>query len=39
MEDTLLVELLTVERPPKSLRMLGDEFADQLVAEIVKYRI
>lgn len=39
MEATLLVELLTEELPPKSLRMLGDAFADQLVAEIVKYRL
>jgi len=39
MEDTLLVELLTEELPPKSLRMLGDAFADQLVAEIVKHRL
>ena len=39
MEATLFVELLTEELPPKSLRMLGDAFADQLVAEIVKYRL
>jgi len=39
MEDTLLFELLTEELPPKSLRMLGDAFADQLVSEIVKHRL
>jgi glycyl-tRNA synthetase beta chain len=39
MEATLLVELLTEELPPKSLRMLGDAFADQLVSEIVKHRL
>ncbi len=38
-EATLLVELLTEELPPKSLRKLGDTFADQLVAEIVKHRL
>jgi len=38
-EATLLVELLTEELPPKSLRALGDAFADQLVAEIVRYRL
>ena len=37
--ESLLVELLTEELPPKSLRMLGDAFADQLVAEIVKHRL
>lgn len=37
--ETLLVELLTEELPPKSLRMLGDAFADQLVAEIVRHRL
>jgi glycyl-tRNA synthetase beta chain len=39
MTATLLVELLTEELPPKSLRMLGDAFADQLVVEIVKHRL
>ena len=39
MEATLLVELLTEELPPKSLRMLGNAFADRLAAEIVKYRL
>ena len=39
MEATLLVELLTEELPPKSLRKLGDIFADQLVAEIVRHRL
>ena len=39
MEATLLVELLTEELPPKSLRILGETFADQLVSEIVKHRL
>ena len=39
MEATLLVELLTEELPPKSLRRLSDRFADQLVAEIVRHRL
>ena len=39
MEATLLVELLTEELPPTSLRTLADSFADQLVAEIVKHRL
>jgi len=39
MEAPLLVELLTEELPPKSLRVLGDAFADQLVSEIVKHRL
>ncbi len=38
-EATLLVELLTEELPPKSLRMLGDAFADLIVSEIVKHRL
>ena len=39
MEATLLVELLTEELPPKSLRILGETFADKLVSEIVKHRL
>src|SRR5882672_1915797 len=39
MEATLLVELLTEELPPKTLRKLGGAFADQLVAELVKHRL
>lgn len=39
MEATLLVELLTEELPPKSLRTLMDAFADQLVTEIVRHRL
>src|SRR3989304_2400114 len=39
MEATLLVELLTEELPPKSLRILGETFAGQLVSEIVKHRL
>ena len=39
MEATLLVELLTEELPPKSLRRLADAFADHVVSEIVKYRL
>jgi len=36
---SLLVELLTEELPPKSLRLLGESFAEQLVAEIVRHRL
>jgi glycyl-tRNA synthetase beta chain len=36
---TLLVELLTEELPPKSLRLLGEAFAEQLVAEIARHRL
>ncbi|MGB5080099.1 MAG: glycine--tRNA ligase subunit beta [Burkholderiales bacterium] len=36
---TLLVELLTEELPPKSLRRLGEAFAEQLVAEIIRHRL
>ena len=39
MEATLLVELLTEELPPKSLRQLGDAFSEKLVAEIVRHRL
>ena len=36
---SLLVELQTEELPPKSLRLLGEAFAEQLVAEIVRHRL
>jgi glycyl-tRNA synthetase beta chain len=36
---TLLVELLTEELPPKSLRLLSEVFADQIVTEIVRNRL
>ncbi|TMH18587.1 MAG: glycine--tRNA ligase subunit beta [Betaproteobacteria bacterium] len=36
---SLLVELLTEELPPKSLRALGEAFAEQLVTEIVRHRL
>ena len=39
MDATLLVELLTEELPPRSLRMLADTFAEQLLSEIVKHRL
>jgi len=38
-EATLLVELQTEELPPKSLQKLGEAFADQIVAEIVRHRL
>jgi glycyl-tRNA synthetase beta chain len=38
-EASLLVELLTEELPPKSLRRLADTFADHLVSEIIKCRL
>ncbi len=39
MEASLLVELLTEELPPKSLRRLADAFAEQVVSEIIKHRL
>ena len=36
MEATLLVEILTEELPPKSLRMLGEHFASTLAADLHK---
>ena len=36
MSATLLVELLTEELSPKSLRQLSQAFADRLVGELVK---
>jgi len=36
---SLLVELQTEELPPTSLRLLGEAFAEQLVAEIVRHRL
>ncbi|TMH38403.1 MAG: glycine--tRNA ligase subunit beta [Betaproteobacteria bacterium] len=36
---SLLVELLTEELPPKSLRVLCEAFAEQLVTEIVRHRL
>jgi glycyl-tRNA synthetase beta chain len=38
-QASLLVELLTEELPPKSLRRLADAFADQVVSELIKYRL
>jgi glycyl-tRNA synthetase beta chain len=38
-EGTLLVELLTEELPPKSLRQLSEAFADEIASEIVKHRL
>lgn len=39
MEATLLIELLTEELPPKSLRLLADALGDHLVTEIVRHRL
>ncbi|HET9663105.1 MAG TPA: glycine--tRNA ligase subunit beta [Burkholderiales bacterium] len=39
MEAPLLIELLTEELPPKSVRKLGEAFAEAVVAEIVKHRL
>jgi glycyl-tRNA synthetase beta chain len=39
MPDALLVELLTEELPPKSLRQLSEAFKDRLVAELVKAQL
>jgi glycyl-tRNA synthetase beta chain len=37
--DTLLVELLTEELPPKSLRQLGQAFADEIINGLVRYQL
>jgi glycyl-tRNA synthetase beta chain len=39
MQAPLLVELLTEELPPKSLRRLQDAFADEIVNEIIRNRL
>jgi glycyl-tRNA synthetase beta chain len=39
MEAPLLIELLTEELPPKSVRRLGDAFAEVVVAEVIKHRL
>jgi glycyl-tRNA synthetase beta chain len=39
MRATLLVELLTEELPPKSLRMLSEAFRDRLVSDLVKFHL
>ena len=39
MPDSLLVELLTEELPPKSLRQLSEAFKDRLSAELVKAQL
>jgi glycyl-tRNA synthetase beta chain len=38
-QATLLVELLTEELPPKSLRALSEAFADHIVAEVIRNRL
>jgi len=39
MEATLLVELLTEELPPKSLRLLSEAFAESVASEIARHRL
>ncbi len=39
MQATLLVELLTEELPPKSLRILGEAFKDRLVSDLMKHQL
>jgi glycyl-tRNA synthetase beta chain len=39
MAAPLLIEILTEELPPKSVRRLGDAFADSVAAEIVRQRL
>jgi glycyl-tRNA synthetase beta chain len=39
MPETLLVELLTEELPPKSLRPLSEAFRDRLVGELAKAQL
>jgi len=38
-EATLLVELLTEELPPKSLRQLSEVFAEEVTAELIRHRL
>lgn len=38
-DASLLVELLTEELPPKSLRRLAEAFADHVASEIIKHRL
>jgi glycyl-tRNA synthetase beta chain len=38
-EATLLVELLTEELPPKSLRLLGEVFKDRLLNGLIQYQL
>ncbi|HEY6966249.1 MAG TPA: glycine--tRNA ligase subunit beta [Burkholderiales bacterium] len=38
-DATLLVELLTEELPPKSLRQLSESFAEEVNAELIKHRL
>jgi len=35
----LLIELLVEELPPKSLKMLGDEFASQILNELMRFQL
>ena len=37
--ETLLVELLTEELPPKSLRQLGQAFADEVLNGLVRFQL
>jgi len=39
MSAPLLVELLTEELPPKSLRLLAEEFSSRLLAELVRHQL
>jgi len=39
MEPTLLIELLTEELPPKSLRLLGQAFADEVLSGLAHHRL
>ena len=38
-EATLLVELLTEELPPKSLRQLSEAFAEEVTSELIRHRL
>jgi glycyl-tRNA synthetase beta chain len=38
-DGSLLVELLTEELPPKSLRQLSEVFADEVTSEIIRHRL
>ena len=39
MSDTLLIELLTEELPPKSLKLLGEVFRDEILNGLVRHQL